>query len=143
MNQTVMVVLIVAVVAVIVIGLIVALTRGRTARLRPLPEESRDRFASSWKAVESRFIEDPAAAIREADRVAVMILTERGATIDDERSVPEDMRKARAEAASDNGQQGTEGMRRAMVHYKRIVDDAVGTSRMRRNEEDYRREVAS
>jgi hypothetical protein len=142
-NETWIVVLIVAIVALIVIGLIVALTRGRTgARLRPLPDESRDRFATSWKAVESKFIEDPAAAIREADRIAVMILSERGATLDDGRSVPEDMTKARAEAASDNGRQGTEGMRRAMVHYKRIVDDAVGPTRLRR-EDEYRREVAS
>ena len=143
MNQTVMIVLIVAVVAVIAIALIVALTRGRTSRLRPLPDESRDRFARSWKAVESRFIEDPAAAIREADRVAVMILSERGATLDDERSVPDEMRKAREAAASDDGRQGTEGMRRAMVHYKQIVDDAVGTTRLRQDEEEYRREVAS
>ena len=142
MNQTWLIVLIVAIVAVLVIGLIVALSRGRTGRLRPLPEESRDRFASSWKAVESKFIEDPAAAIREADRIAVMILSERGVTLDDGRSVPGDMQKARAEAASDNGRQGTEGMRRAMMHYKHIVDDAVGTSRLRPDEE-YRREVAS
>ena len=143
MNSTLLVVLIVVVVAVIVIALIAALARGRTGkRLRPLPDESRDRFASSWKAVESKFIEDPAGAIREADRIAVMVLSERGATLDDGRSVPEDMQKARAEAASDQGRQGTEGMRRAMVHYKRIIDDAVGTARLRRDD-DYRREVAS
>ena len=143
MNQTWLIVLIVAIVAVVVIGLIVALTRGRTSRLRPLPDESRDKFARSWKAVESRFIEDPAAAIREADKVAVMVLTERGATLDDGQRMPEDLRTARADAASDDGRQGTEGMRRAMVHYKHIVEDAVGTSRMRRDEAEYRREVAS
>jgi hypothetical protein len=141
-NETWFVVLIVAVVAVIAILLIVALSRGRTMGLRPLPDESRDRFARSWKTVESRFIEDPAAAIREADKLAVMILSERGATLDDNRSVPDDMRRAREEAATDQGRQGTEGMRRAMVHYKRIVDDAVGTSRLRADEER-RPEVAS
>jgi hypothetical protein len=136
------VVLVVVVVAVIAIALIAALARGRTRGLRPLPEESRDRFATTWRSIESRFIEDPAAAIREADKVAVMILSERGATLDDTRSVPDDLRQAREAAASDEGRQGTEGMRRAMVHYKGIVDDAVGTSRMKRDEE-YRREVAS
>jgi hypothetical protein len=142
MNETWLIVLIVAIVALIVIGLILALSRGRTGRLHPLPDESRDKFARSWHGVESKFIEDPVAAIKEADRVAVMILSERGATLDDGRSVPEDMRKAREAAASDDGRQGTEGMRRAMVHYKHIVDDAVGTERLRRDEE-YRREVAS
>ena len=142
MDQTMTVVLIVVVVAVIAIALIVALTRGRSRGLRPLPDESRDRFARSWKAIESRFIEDPAAAVREADKAVVMVLSERGATLDNERSVPEDLRKVREAAASDEGHGGTEGMRRAMVHYKAIVDDAVGTTRMKRDEE-YRREVAS
>ena len=142
MSQTMTVVLIVVVVAVIAIALIVALTRGRSRGLRPLPDESRDRFARSWRAIESRFIEDPAAATREADKMVVMVLSERGATLDDTRSVPDDMRKAREAAASDEGRGGTEGMRRAMVHYKAIVDDAVGTERMKRDEE-YRREVAS
>ena len=136
------VVLIVVVVAVIAIALIVALTRGRSRGLRPLPDESRDRFARSWRAIESRFIEDPAAATREADKMVVMVLSERGATLDDTRSVPEDMRKAREAAASDEGRSGTEGMRRAMVHYKAIVDDAVGSTRMKRDEERHR-EVAS
>jgi hypothetical protein len=134
--------LIVVVVAVIAIALIVAVTRGRSRGLRPLPDESRDRFANTWKAIESRFIEDPAAAIREADKAVVMILSERGATLDDTRRVPAELTKAREAASSDEGRQGTEGMRRAMVHYKAIVDDAVGTARMKRDEE-YRREVAS
>jgi hypothetical protein len=132
------VVLVVVVVAVIAIALIVAVTRGRSRGLRPLPDESRDRFARSWRAIESRFIEDPPAAIREADKVAVMVLTERGATLDDTRSVPDDLSKARQAASSDKGRAGTEGMRQAMVHYKAIVDDAVGTSRKKRDEE-YRR----
>ena len=71
-----------------------------------------------------------------------MILGERGATIHDERKVPEDLRQARAAASSDEGRQGTEGMRKAMVHYKRIVDDAVGRD-MEKRPEDTRREVAS
>src|SRR4029077_1267794 len=101
----------------------------RRSRLRPLPAESRDRFARTWSEIESRFIDDPHAAVQEADRVAVMILSERGATIPDGREVPEDLRHAREAARSDEGRQGTEGMRKAMVHYKRIVDDAVGTAR--------------
>ena len=91
--------------------------------------------------IEARFIEDPRGAVQEADKAAVMILGERGATLDDEKKVPHEMRMAREAAASDQGRQGTEGMRVAMVHYKRIVDDAVGSERMRRPEG--LREVAS
>src|ERR1041384_4803647 len=71
-----------------------------------------------------------------------MILSERGATLDDTRSVPDDLRRAREAAASDEGRQGTEGMRRAMVHYKGIVDDAVGHS-PKKADGEYRGEVPS
>jgi hypothetical protein len=142
MNQTMIVILVVAVVVLIVIGLIAA-AMSRRPRLRELPAESKDRFARSWDAIETRFIEDPRAAVQEADRLVVMLLTERGATMHEERSVPEDLRRARDYAQSDEGRGGTEGMRKAMVHYKRIVDDAVGTDRIRRDDTEGRREVAS
>jgi hypothetical protein len=69
-----------------------------------------------------------------------MMLTERGATMHDERHMPEDLRSARAAAASDEGRQGTEGLRKAMLHYKRTVADALGGDKKRR--EISRREVA-
>jgi hypothetical protein len=141
MNSTMVLIVIVVVVALVVIGLIAALVGRRGSRLRPLPEESRDRFATMWRSIEQRFIEDPRGAVQEADKAAVMILSERGATLHDDGRVPNDLRDAREAARSDEGREGTEGMRRAMVHYKRIVDDAVGSERLRRD--DYRREVAS
>jgi hypothetical protein len=142
MSQGTLNVIVIGVIALlIVIGLVVA-TRGRRAMsLRQLPEESRDRYARSWWAVESHFIADPRAAVQEADRVVVMLLSERGATLDDGKRVPAALRQARRAAGNDRGKQDTEAMRRAMVHYKRLVDDAVGTSRL--NSKDYRREVAS
>jgi len=36
-------------------------------RLRPLPDESKRRYASSWRAIEARFIEEPRNAIHEVD----------------------------------------------------------------------------
>ncbi len=125
MSPTATTVLIVAVVvAVIAIGVAVALWR----RLRPQPlsSESRDRYARSWHGIEARFIDDPAAAVQEADRMVVMMLTERGG------SMPADLNKAREAAASNSGQSGTEGMRVALVYYRRIVAHAVGGSRMKR-----------
>ena len=141
MSQTALVVLIVAIVVAIAIIAIVAAAGRKRTRLRELPPESKDRYMRAWQAVEAKFIDDPQGAVAEADRIAVGILSERGATLHDDRSVPEDLRRARSAAASDKGRQGTEGMREAMVHYKRIVEDAVGDmSKMR---EGYRREVAS
>ena len=140
MTQTLIAAFIVAVVVILAIALIVALTR-RSSRLRPLPAESRDRFARTWSNIESRFIEDPRAAVQEADRAVVLILSERGATMPDGRDVPEDLQQAREAASSDGGRQETESMRKAMVHYKHIVDDAIGTAKETR--EASHREVAS
>jgi hypothetical protein len=144
MTQSTLLVLVIGIVVLlVVIGLIAAFTTRRGPRLRSLPDESRDRFARSWTAIEARFIEDPRGAVQEADKTAVMILSERGATLEDERKVPREMRTARQEAGSDQGRDGTEGLRRAMVHYKKIVEDAVGAQRMGPREREGRREVAS
>jgi hypothetical protein len=141
MTQSTLLVLVIGIVVLLIaIGLIAAVSRNRRPRLRALPDESRDRFARGWQNVEARFIEDPRGAVQEADKMVVMVLGERGATLDDERRVPRELQTARDAAASDQGRQGTEGMRVAMVHYKRIVDDAVGSDRLRRPEG--RREMA-
>lgn len=144
MTQTTLIVLVIGVVVILIaIGLVAAFSRNRGPRLRALPDESRDRFARSWPMIEARFIEDPRGSVQEADKMAVMVLSERGAILDDHQRMPKDLQMARDAAASDEGRQGTEGMRVAMVHYRRIVDDAVGSERMRRPEREGRREVAS
>jgi len=140
LSQTTIVVLFVAIV-VIVVAIALAIGLSRRSKLRGLPEESRVRYARSWRGVENRFIDDPAGAVQEADRVVVMMLSEQGATLSDQRHIPDDLRRAREAAAADKGRQGTEGMRMALVHYKRIVDHGVGASHLKR--EGYRREVAS
>lgn len=143
MSQTAIIVLVIAIVVVLaIIGIVLAATRGRGSRLRDLPPESKDRYVTMWQTIEAKFIENPGEAVREADRCAVGILSERGATLHDERSVPDELRQARQAAASDKGRQGTEGMREAMVHYKRLVEDAVGDLSKARDR-SYRREVAS
>lgn len=140
MSQGAIVLLIVAIV-VIAVAVALAIALSRRSKLRGLPEESRDRYARSWHGVENRFIDDPTGSVQDADRLVVMMLSERGATLSDPKTVPDELRKAREAASSDQGREGTEGMRVALLHYKRIVDDSVGGTRMQR--EGTRREVAS
>jgi hypothetical protein len=141
MSQSLVVALIViAAIVVIAIVAVLARTVGKP-RLRALPDESKDRYAHSWHAIEARFIDDPRAAVQEADKTVVMILSERGATVSDENHMPKDLRLARAATRGERGMQDTEASRQAMKHYKAIVDDAVGTSRLA--PERGRREMAS
>jgi hypothetical protein len=130
----------VVVAIVILCGIVLVFAMSRRSRLRKLPDESRDRYSRSWHGVETQFIDDPSAAVREADRIVVTMLGERGATLHDERRVPEDLRRARAAASSDEGRQGTEGLRKAMVHYKRMVEAGIGSPSSARKTS--RREVA-
>jgi hypothetical protein len=136
------VVAVIVIVAIAVIAMVAVLARNAgKQRLRALPEESKERYARSWHAIETRFIDDPRTAVPQADRTAVMILGERGANLSDENHIPEDLRDARAVTRGERGMQDTEALRQAMVHYKAIVDDAVGASRLEAG--DGRREMAS
>ena len=131
-------VIVIAVVVVAVIA-VIALLASKRSRLRPLSDDAKLRYAGSWRAVEARFIEDPAAAVAEADSICVMLLRERGARLDDDRHLPRELAEARTEARSQRGQ-GTEGLRHAMLRYQAILDDAVGESL--RKQETRRPEVA-
>jgi len=139
MTGTALVTLIVAVVVVLLlVGLGIGLMR---RRLRPLAPEVRDRYAQSWASIETRFIEEPAAAVQEADQLVLSILRDRGARMEDERSLPQGLRRAREAARTEEGNSGTEGLRKAMLEYKGVVDDAIGVKT--RTAPESRREVAS
>jgi len=130
----------VIVVAVIVVG--IALLMFQRNRLRPLSDEARSRYAQSWSAIESRFIAEPSAAVQEADQLVVAIMRDRGARIEDERRLPRELSEARAAAHTNEGQSGTEGLRKAMLHYQHMVESSVGQS-MRNRNEIKRKEIAS
>jgi len=139
MNGTTALILIVAVV---VIAIVLGVSIMRRGRLRSLSPELKASHAQSWTAIQARFIAEPAAAVQEADQLAVSILRDRGAKMDDDRRLPAELRRARAAAGTNEGQSGTEGLRKAMLHYQAIVDDAVGES-MRKSPDIKSKEVAS
>ena len=67
---------------------------------------------------------------------------DRGARTDDDRRLPAEMRRARELAGTNEGDSGTEGLRKAILQYQTIVDAAVGES-MRKSLDSQRQEVAS
>ena len=80
--------------------------------------------------------------MQEADQLVLAILRDRGAKIEDERRLPRELTEARAAANTNEGEFGTEGLRKAMLHYQHTVEKSVGQS-MRSRNETQRREVAS
>ncbi len=128
--------------AVVVIVFVLGINMIRRGRLRSLSPELKSRHAQSWTAIQARFLEEPAAAVQDADQLAVSILRDRGAKVDDDRRLPGELRQARDAASTNEGEAGTEGLRKAMLHYQAFVDDAVGES-MRKSPDIRRKEVAS
>lgn len=104
--------------------------------LRP---EARARYEEQWHAVQTGFIDSPAAAVADADRLVTLVMRERGYPVDDfERraadisvdhpDVVDNYRSAHAiHLAQERGDVGTERQREAFVHYRALFDKLLTT----------------
>jgi hypothetical protein len=110
------------------------------SRIQPLSDESRRRYEEEWEGVEKTFVDNPALALDQADRVVADILAERnfptetrqeaaeavGVTRSD---VVEDFRDAQrthAEATrSGEGGEDLEEMRRAIQKYRSVYERLI------------------
>ena len=125
--------------AVLVIVLILLFARGgRRGRvdLQPLSNESRDQYLADWHRIEMHFVDAPEEAVREADALVMSVLRERRHPLET-RMLPGDVQEARKDASVGRGDR-TEGMRRAMLHYRAVMDKMVPDTRQERP----RREMA-
>jgi hypothetical protein len=106
--------------------------------IREIPADEAARYASAWKAVQARFVDDPPGAVGEADRLVGEAMAARGYPVGDfeqraadlsvgHASVVEHYREAHALAGRQAaGQADTEDLRRAMVHYRALFSDLLG-----------------
>ncbi len=142
MSTTTTVVLGIIILAVIVIALVMATRSGRMRppALKTLSPESRERYVTQWDKVESRFVDSPGDAVREADALMLAMLGEREHPLAEEK-LPANMRRARREATGKEGKGGTEGMRLALLHYRAVIEEYARPED--RQETQGRREVAS
>ena len=100
--------------------------------LHPLPAEDRVRFLKRWDEAQSRFVDDPEAAIADAQRLVDEVMESRGYPIGDPRRQQEDIsvenpavvshyREARLIARrNDSGEASTEDLRIAIQHYRAL-----------------------
>jgi len=107
--------------------------------LRPLDPASRERYSTSWEEIQVRFVDAPDQAVGEADELVTRLIAERGyptgdyddqlvhlsvehaRTLDHYRKAHEvNERNARGEAT-------TEQLRQALVHYRALFADLLGT----------------
>jgi hypothetical protein len=107
--------------------------------IRPLSEDAAERYSHEWEAVQVRFVDDPVGATREADRLVQRVMSDRGYPMDDfdgraevisvdYPTIVENYRKAHgAYLDYDRGEASTEDLRQAMVNYKSLFQELVGS----------------
>ncbi len=111
--------------------------RVRRLSIRPLRPEERERYAGLWRKKQARFVDDPAAAVLDADTLVEEVMRVRGYPVGDfERQaadlsvdhprVVENYRAAHGIAARQReGHASTEDLRQAMIHYRALFDELL------------------
>jgi hypothetical protein len=107
--------------------------------IRSLSKEEQQRFTEEWRHTQARFVDDPAAAIRDADHAVCEVMRMRGYPMADFERRAEDLsvdypdvirtyRTAHGIALAEQaGRASTEDLRRAMVFYRELFDELLET----------------
>jgi len=107
--------------------------------LKELSPESQQRYRAAWEEVQIQFVDDPSQAVGTADELVTKLITERGyPTAEyDERLADLSVEHANtlehyreAHGISERnaaGQASTEDLRLALVHYRALFADLLGT----------------
>ncbi len=108
--------------------------------IRPLSREESGRYSDAWRRVQARFVDEPKAAVGEADQLVTEVMSARGypmADFDeraadlsvDHATVVDNYRAARdIRIRYERGEAGTEDLRQAMVHYRTLFQDLLAPS---------------
>jgi hypothetical protein len=108
--------------------------------LRPLTPHDGVRYADSWQIAKARFVDNPGAAIAEADQLLGDLMITRGYPVTDfeQRAadisvdhplIVENYRAAHAIALRHSqGKASTEEMRQAMIHYRALFENLTDQS---------------
>jgi hypothetical protein len=112
--------------------------RREELEIRPLDPSARDEYLARWRGAQRRFVDEPAAAVGEANVLVIEVMRERGYPVDDDFEqraadvsvdhpvVVENYRAAhRIARRARNGQAGTEDLRQSMVHFRALFDDLL------------------
>ena len=111
--------------------------RVKRMHIEELPPGAKTRYAEEWRTVQTRFVDEPQAALVNADRLISNVMRDRGYKVDnydqtvadlspDHPNVLQNFRVAHTiTERSETGEASTEDLRQAMVHYRSLFDDLV------------------
>jgi hypothetical protein len=112
-----------------------------------LSPAARQRYAESWRDTQARFVDSPADSIRRADGLVTEVMRDRGYPMEnfeqraadvsvDHPNVVEDYRAGHGiSLASEHGRATTEDLRQAMVHYRALFLELLGSDDEQSREE--------
>jgi len=115
-------------IAVWFVTVIVAIARAwqaRAPRPAPLSPEARNQFVNSWHRITAEFIDAPREAVQQADALVLSLLRERGRPVQHD-EFPKPIREARRWIARESSN-GTEALRQAMLNYRSIFTQSIGS----------------
>jgi len=115
------------------------LKRVQHLHIRPLTLRDRAHFVESWRMVQAQFVDNPGAAVMEADRVLTDVMSTRGYPIAntdfqqratdisvDHPMVVENYRLGHdISVLHSRGKATTEELRQAMIHYRMVFEDLI------------------
>ncbi len=119
-------------------------SRVKKMHIEELPAGARERYTEEWRTVQTRFVDEPKSAIDQADALVTNVMRDRGYPVDgfdqqvadispDHPRVVQNYRTAHEIAErSETGEVSTEDLRQAMVHYRALFSDLLGTSERNR-----------
>ena len=105
--------------------------------IKPLPEDTRVRYAREWQGVQESFIDQPAEAVVTADRLVHTVMAERGYPMGDfdaqadlvsvdHPEVVDNYRSAHGiYGAAQEQRASTEDLREALVRYRSLFDELL------------------
>ena len=108
-----------------------------TLNIRPLSADERERYQADWDAVQSRFVDKPGEATREADRLITEVMQlrnypssnfdERAADISVQYPALVSNYRAAGAIAVKNGERNvdTEELRKSMIYYRSLFDELL------------------
>ena len=115
-----------------------------------LSPRAREKYAASWRALQTAFIDNPSSAVGDADRLVIEVMRERGYPIEDfdqraadisvdHPAVVDNYRAAhRISLSQQQGNVDTEEERQAFVHYRALFEKLLETDKDQDNSQEAR-----
>ena len=113
--------------------------RHASLELTPLSAESRESYTAQWEEVQARFVDEPAGAVGEADALVTRLIAERGyptgdyddqlshLSVEHSRTLDHYRQAHDIHERNSRGEATTEQLRQALVHYRALFADLLGT----------------